>query len=143
MAQAITKKVCIASASALALGAILVGCGGSSEPLTKAEFVEEAQSICQNAESQQSEALKDAANSDSGLAQLTLAALPPVQDMAEELADLNPPPRDAKKVDAIVEAVEAGVAEVKADPGDTTAAIEAFAEANKLAEAYGLTGCVI
>jgi hypothetical protein len=138
------KSGCMALASAFIFGALLAGCGGSgsSGPLTKAEFVQQAKSICQDAEAEQGEALR-AADGASGLAELTLDALSPVQDMAEELAELSPPPGDAKKTAAIIEAVEAGVAEVKADPVAATAAIGAFAEANKLAEAYGLTGCVI
>src|ERR1043166_5193165 len=131
------KSGCMAIASAFVFGMLVAGCGGSdsSGPLTKAEFVQEAKSICQNAEVEQGEALR-AADSASGLAKLTLAALPPVEEMAEELAELSPPAGDAKEIAAIIEAVEAGVAEVKADPVAATAAIGAFAEANKLAEAY-------
>jgi hypothetical protein len=124
-------------------GLLAVGCGDSSSgPLTKAEFVQEANSICRDADAERSEALQ-AADGDAELANLAIDAVAPVESMAEELGELSPPAGEAKEVRAIVAAFEAGVAEVKAEPADPTTAIAAFAEANELAEDSGLTDCVV
>jgi hypothetical protein len=66
----------------------------------------------------------------------------PVGTMAEELGGLGPPKGDEKQVAAIVKAFEAGVAKLEADPLASNAP-SAFAKADELAAAYGLTDCVI
>jgi dihydroorotase-like cyclic amidohydrolase len=121
---------------------LLSGCGGSSDPLTKAEFTQEASSICRDAKAEQAEALQ-AVDENAGLAELTSDALSPVQSMTEELSELSPPPADTQEVKALIEAFEAGVADVKASSADPAVSIAAFAEANQLAEAYGLADCVV
>ena len=71
-----------------------------------------------------------------------LQLLEPVEQMTEELADLGPPKGEAKEVAAIVAAFEAGTASVKAEP-EGPKITSAYAEANKLAAAYGLSECAI
>ena len=128
-----------------AAGVLAAGCGssGSSDPLTKAEFVQQANSICRENEAERSEGLRNAAGADPELTELTTEALQPVQNMAEELGELSPPAGDATEISAIVEAFETGIADVKADPADPTAVIAAFGQANKLAGNYGLVDCAI
>jgi hypothetical protein len=128
---------------ALISGFYGAGCGGSSDPLTKAEFTEEANSICREAEAERNEALRQAADSNQGLAALANEALAPAEEMIEELEDLSPPTGEAKEVEKMIQAYKAGVAEVRGDPANPETAISAFAEANQLAESYGLTDCVI
>ena len=139
------KYFYMALAFVLVTGVFAAGCGGSgsSDPLTKAEFVEQGNSICRETGTERSKALRDAADGDPGLAELTAAALTPTQEMIEELGELNPPNSDAAKVTAMLKAFRAGIAEVEADPANPTVAMAAFAEASKLAESYGLTDCVI
>lgn len=145
MGEAMRKGSYTALASVLVAGVFASGCGGSgsSDPLTKAEFVEQANSICRDAATERSEELRDAADGDPGLAELATAALTPTQEMLEELGELSPPAGDAAKVAAILKAFKAGVAEVEADPTDPTVAMAAFPEASSLAEGYGLTDCAI
>jgi hypothetical protein len=135
----------VALLASLVGGLVLVGCGGSSsaEPLKKPQFAREANSICQEAEAERAKALKNTASSQSGLAELTTIALPPIQKMTEELGELGVPVGDDKEVDAIIAAFEKGVERVEADPANLDAAVVAFAEANKLAEDYGLADCAI
>jgi hypothetical protein len=75
--------------------------------------------------------------------ELTNSALPAVEKMTEELGELGPPPGDSQKVRAIVDAYEAGIKKIEADPGNLTAVINTFTKANQLAEEYGLTDCSI
>ena len=123
----------------------VAGCGGSSDadPLNTAQFVQEANSICASAEAERNEALRDAADGEPGLAELANEALPSVEEMTEELGELGAPVSDRSEVQAIVNAFNAGIEEVKVNPANPAIAIAAFSEANKLAEAYGLTECVV
>lgn len=123
----------------------LLGCGSSSsaEPTNKAQVVQEANSICEGAAAKRSEALEKAADGDPQIAQLAVDALQPVEEMTEELGELVVPAGERDEIRAIVSAFEASIRKVRAEPGDPTAAIAAFAEPNQLAEEYGLTDCTI
>jgi hypothetical protein len=140
-----SKRILTAMIIASIAGLLVIGCGDSSsaDPLTKTQLVDEANSICTSADAERSEALDEEGDANPGLADLSRSALLPVEEMTEDLAEWTAPPGEAQKVRAIVEAFEAGVAEVRADPADPTVAISAFGEANELAESYGLTACVI
>jgi hypothetical protein len=140
-----SKRLRVVALSIFVVVLLLTGCGGSgsSDPLTKAEFIREATSICRSADSEQDKALRDAAGGDPELSELTVDALSPVESMTEELGELNPPPGDTKEVNALIEALEAGAAKVKANPADPAISTTAFAEANDLAEAYGLAECIV
>ncbi len=111
--------------------------------MNRAQFVQEANSICQSAEVERSEALEEAADGDPKVSELAIDALQPVEEMTEELDELGAPAGDENEIEAIVRAFEASIREVRADPADPTAAIAAFAEPSQLAEGYGLTDCVI
>jgi hypothetical protein len=146
----------IASVGLIA-GVLAIGCGGSSSggststssvstssgPLDKSEFVQQANAICANAESERDEVLRSAGGAEPTGGELAMDALPPVQKMTEELGELTPPAGDEKQVTRIVAAFEAGIEKIEANPGDLNADIAAFAEADRLAEAYGLTECTI
>jgi hypothetical protein len=131
------------SLAALIAALVVAGCGGggNSDPLTKSEFVEQANSICKDAAAERDAALEDVAKGDSEF--VTEAALPPVQKMTEELSELVPPVGDKKEVQAIVAAFRAGIKKVEADPTNLVSDVGAFAQADKLATEYGLTDCVI
>jgi hypothetical protein len=133
----------------VAIAAAAIGCGGSAEakPLTKAEFVLQANEICQGAEEERKQGEEelvegDQADQAEGEEEVVEALVAPVGTMAEELGDLGPPKGDEKQVAAIVKAFEAGVAKLEADPLASDAA-SAFAKADELAAAYGLSECEI
>jgi hypothetical protein len=140
----------------LAIGLIMVGsaaaavgCGGSAEsaPLTKKQFVREANAICADATAERASASKDlaASDGDGGEAESEEAAdalVAPVRIMSDELADLQAPRGDARAVGAIVAAFEAGAAKVEADPVAPDVAF-AFARADRLALEYGLAACLV
>jgi hypothetical protein len=145
MKQTTMKALYTALLATVIVGLVAAGCGdsGSSDPLTKAQFLQEGNSICEDAETERSEALQSAADGDPEVAELATDALPPVEEMTEELSELDGPAGERGEVQAIVDAFNEGVEEVKADPGDPAVAISAFTEANTLAESYGLTDCTI
>jgi hypothetical protein len=125
------------------------GCGSSSEaePVTKAEFVKQANQICSSARSELEEGLAEAAD---GAAEpqrdevISDVILPTVQQMSEDLGDLEPPKGDGEEVQAIVAGFEGGVQKVKANAGaDLAEDVAAFGHADELAEEYGLTDCRI
>jgi hypothetical protein len=149
MKQTSSKAVYAVVLGASVAALILAGCGGSggssgnAPPLKKPQFIAQANSICKQAETERNEALKDAANGEPELGELTDAALPSLQKMTEELGELGPPKGDKEEVETIVGAFEEGASEVEDNSTDPTAQISAFAEADKLAEEYGLTDCAI
>ncbi len=143
-----------------ALAIIPAGCGDSDSassasnspgpPPTKARFVEEAETICTQTDIEQQTALDEyvekhpkAKSSEAGEKAFVLAAgLPPVQEEAERVGDLQTPSGDEQRVKAIVEAIEAAVEKVEAKPElllETGS--QAFATAEKLATKYGLEAC--
>jgi hypothetical protein len=138
----------------LAIAVAAAGCGGSeSAPLTKAEFIEQGNSVCKQGKKEMAAALKgvskgsaQGSGKSSGEAELervvTEVALPPVQGMTEELGDLSPPEKDQKQIAAIVAAFEEGLKKSKADPSSALTGTP-FTSANERAEAYGLTECMI
>jgi hypothetical protein len=137
----------------LTAASIASGCGSSSEaaPLSKAAFVKEGNAICLQAREEQGSALKEAASdsggdSVSGEAEaeefVTEIALPPIEQMTEELADLGVPKGDEKRVAAIVTGLERGIAKSEADPSSAMTDAS-FVAVNRLAEAYGLADCTI
>jgi len=131
----------------LSLALLATGCGGSSEasPLKKPVFVKEADAICAAAQSEREELRKELAEDDAGSEDtegVMQRILEPVEDMTEEIADLGAPVGQEQEVEAIVSAYEAGIAKLEADPAGPQT-VSAFAKANQLAEAYGLTGCTI
>ena len=145
------KKLLAAVTACSALA--LTGCGGSDDAkakadtgsLSKSEYVKKAEAICTAAEKRLDavgETFKDPANPT--MEELTKAleehAVPEFEKVAKDLRELEAPKADAKEVDAFLDALDAAVEKIKAEPmalvDDAT-----LADANKKAEAYGLAAC--
>jgi hypothetical protein len=145
----VRSRVFASFVGALAVALIAAGCGSSEpDPLTKAEFTKQGNSICKNSAEEREAKTSEAAKEDKGGSEeeefetfVADAALPPIQDMTEELAGLGVPKGDEKEVEAMVVAFEVGVEKLEANP--RTLSGPAFAKADKLAEDYGLTECKI
>jgi hypothetical protein len=125
------------------------GCGDSSEaaPLKKSAFVQQANVICVDATQERNEASKELTENegDGGSAEAAEAAealVSPVESMAGEISDLGAPKGDEKEIEEIVAAFEAAAAKVEKDPL-APESTSAFAEANEMATAYGLTDCSV
>jgi hypothetical protein len=145
------------AASAIGLTLALVACGGGDEPtstgftepppLTRAEFLREADRICFATESQIEAAVDDYAKQpdpdpDEVRRVVDKVVVPALRSEARAIGLLDPPPEDAEEVEAILDATRAGADALAADP---VAAIdrppEQLLEAERLARRYGSEEC--
>jgi hypothetical protein len=154
----VPDKIAIGTALAVALGLLAVGCGGgagsqtSSEAVTKASYIAQADKICAAAESRKNQALKTAmvkaekSSETRGRAAeeelVVTVALPPISQMTEELSGLDLPESLEVQAREVVAAFEAGVHNVEAQPSIAFLGnSEPFAKADTLAKRNGLTAC--
>jgi TRAP-type uncharacterized transport system substrate-binding protein len=151
--------------AAFALG--VVGCGGDDDsstttiaagvsgatgvtgaPLTKEEFIKQADAICKTG----NDTVDQAAEQVFGGQQPTPeqveqvandTVIPAIQQEHDDIAALTPPAGDEDEVQAILDALSSALDAVKADPQVLVASDNAgpFAEANQLAQDYGLKVC--
>jgi hypothetical protein len=136
---------------ALALGALILGCGGGSDSaaITRAEFAKQANGICAHAEARKNAALQayfartqQAPQGADEIKLVTTVALPPIKAMSEELGQLPIPSDGGNKAEAIVVAFETAIAKVEADPKSVLSQTnDPFGEANKLAAKSGMKAC--
>ncbi|HSS33912.1 MAG TPA: hypothetical protein VLL27_11585 [Solirubrobacterales bacterium] len=114
--------------------------------MSKSAFVQQADAICAKAtkeRNQVSKELPEGGGGGSGEATTVIETLvSPVIVMAEELGELTPPKGDEKEVEGIIDAFETGVAKLEEDPVGPEVT-SAFAEANEMATAYGLSACSV
>ena len=68
-------------------------------------------------------------------------AAPSVEAQITAIEDLPVPAGEEEQVSAIVDAVNQGLDEAEADPAALTKGADPFAEANQLANDYGMTDC--
>lgn len=144
-----SKRFLTLLAGVMALAALTTGCGGSDdEALTKAEYVKQANAICKklNEETAVKYEAFYKANKDAGTAELqaTVATmyLPALEERVEALNELTPPAEDEEKVEAILDALEAGIDDTASQnliPFQATQKV--FEKANKLALGYDLAYC--
>ncbi len=156
------ERILVALAIALVACVVGSGCGSGgdsgsstanspSDPLTKAEFARQGDAICKEGISEKNQAVEESLDKLSPkervdkatLEQLLVeVALPPVQEMAEELDDLGAPKGDEKKVAALVDALEAALKDAEADPATAlTDSEKIFGKSDQLAGQYGLKAC--
>lgn len=154
---------------AILVGAALIvaGCGGdgsggatagegvaasvtTSDELTRAELILEADRICtQTDKTQEAELkafLKDHPNSQStpkGQAKLVReAGLPPLREELQELAALGAPPGEEKQVEAVLKALETAIEKSEDDPASLLKDEDnLFGKVGELAANYGFGAC--
>lgn len=137
---------------ALALTA-LTGCGGDTdeaEAPTKAAFIKRADAICSGADKKQEIGLQNYTkqNPNSNLDQdqvvkvVMRVGMPPLEEEAEELAELTPPAGDEDKIDTMVRGIEEAVDKAKANPQSmANPAASPFRVIDEQAKAYGFKAC--
>jgi hypothetical protein len=138
----------------LFLLAIAVGCGGGGSsdaaPLTKAQFVQQANSICRKGEEEKQRALLAAARERGGKTAdqtqleelITESALPPIRTMTSQLAELEAPSADKAGFKAMVRELERANAKAERNPSlALDPAKDPFRGADKRAGNYGLKEC--
>jgi len=127
----------------------------SSGPLTKKEFIQQADQICltelRKKDANVRAALKTLPQDNpqpvtkEAAGKLVILAVVPVYDeIIEQLDELTPPKGDEAAADLIVQKYEAALQATEADP---TVALEAgsnpFQAGDRAAEVYGVTKCVL
>ena len=135
---------------------ILAGCGGGSssstsgEALSKSQFLAQGNAICAKGGKQIQEAGKKVFTSSKAPSQAaqekfaTDTIIPNVQQQIDGIEALPPPSGDEAQVQAITDAAQSALDKAKQDPSlltDQSGGGDPFAQANKLADSYGLTKC--
>lgn len=144
---------------AVAAAILASGCGGSTDSteiqtgsLSKAEFIEKADAVCTKSQERGGRALasymsKNHIRLTGPLSTAVAAGLfgsvvePTYQREITEISELGAPDKDAEKVVAMLEALEAGLAKAQRDPASAISRNELVPNAGALARAYGLTQC--
>jgi hypothetical protein len=163
------KVLMLLLAAALGVGLVAAGCGGDDdeettvattgptgvtgaaggEPLSKQEFIKQADAICAKGDREINqtgqEVLGGQQPSSEELEQFgSETVVPNIQNQIDQIRALTPPEGDEEEVSAILDAAQRGVDEIEQDPsllGQGQDAGGAFEEANRLAQDYGLTDC--
>jgi hypothetical protein len=142
----------------LAVGLIAAGCGSddsnddsttSSTPtgteasteLSKADFVQQGNAICQEGNAAIAQAGEAAGQPGTPEfdAFVTDTVIPSVQGQIDDIRALGIPADDADEVNGILDEAQTDLDGVKADPSQLQG--EPFAEVNAKLKAYGLTDC--
>jgi hypothetical protein len=136
--------------AAAALGLSACGGGGDSGGISKADYLARAKTVCQKGNRQ----LKSA--SDDVLAKVPIGqklseaqiddfvrrtVIPTVRDQVKQLRAIPPPKGEKAHVEEIYKALEKGLDELQKDPKKLTDGSNVFADADNLANKYGISVC--
>ena len=124
--------------------------GATGEPLSKDEFITEADAICEAGDQEIDAEAQDffpeggspgAAEEEAFVSEVVV---PNIQEQLDGIAALTPPEGDEDEVQAILAAAQQAVDELEEDPSALSGGGgggDPFAEANRLAQDYGLKAC--
>ena len=150
-----------AAAASLLVAVVLVsGCGGDdeeggfspvvSDPVSKVEFLRQADEICYSTESRIEAAADDLldGSGDPDPAEVEQVAIgivvPALESEVAAIGALGVPEGDEDKVEGILDATRAGIAEIEADPQALLdGAPQSLVEAEQLSRRYGSSQCGI
>ena len=156
-----SKRLLVLFAGALALGLLVAGCGSSDDSttdsstasLTKAQFIKQADAICEKAGdeiegeveafAEENDISTDKEPSDEVKEEIvTEVIVPNIEEQAEGIAALGAPSGEEDQVGAIVEGIETAASETSEDPSAVVTGGEgAFEGVNEEAKEYGLKVC--
>jgi hypothetical protein len=159
------KAMLVLIVGVLAGGLAAAGCGGddndttsaaagtggtttsttSGPPLSKADYVGQANAICQQGNEdiaqQAKEQFGDSAPSGSDAENFIAdVVVPNFEGQLEDLRALSPPKGDEETVAKVYDELESAIEKVRDDPSLAVSS-DPFTEATRLAHDYGLTGC--
>jgi hypothetical protein len=149
-------KRTLAALAATATCLILAGCGDdgsndsngsddSGNALTHAELIEQGDAICKASsdrlEAVGEEELTEQSTEDEVLELVTSTMVPELKSQAEDLRELEPPAEDADSYEAMLDALDAGIEKVEADPSAALSDDPLFDTANKEADKIGFKEC--
>ena len=141
---------------ALAAGLILAGCGGgdsssTSTALSTSAFLAQGNEVCAKGNKEINAAAKKIFTQSQAPSQATQekfvtdTVIPSIQGQIDGIEALSPPTGDEDQVQAITDTAQSALDKAKSDPSLLTdqggGQNDPFAEANKLANAYGLDQC--
>jgi hypothetical protein len=143
-------------AALVLVAALVAGCGGddsdTTASLSKAEFIKQADAICEKSESKVSSEFEDFAKENDWSEdeeptkeqqEEAIAEVigPSVQSQAEEIRELGAPEGDEKTINKMLTAVEDGVEALEESPDQLVEGKNPLAKGSKLARDYGLEKC--
>lgn len=127
---------------------LATGCGGdssSSETVTKKQFIERAESICQQAETDQLQKATKYLQENPGAEEedaVVPVGLPPIEEELNKLEALGLPQGGEAEMEAFLEALGDALEKAKKDPGSVLAQQgNPFGKPNKIGSEYGLKAC--
>ena len=133
---------------AILVALLVVGCGGGSdETVTKSDFVRQGNAICGKWQQARGQAFREVNSkfkppvTQAKREEAILFVLEPYEDAIEGLKELDPPAGEEEEVEAIIDAMEEGFNQAKANPGTLVSSSAPFSKGNKLTEEYGLKEC--
>ena len=132
--------------AALAAGLLAVGCNGddedSEEALTKEEWITQADQICEQDNQELEQAGANIQSQEDAEQFVSDTLVPKLNEEIDELRSLSAPEGDEDQINAILDAAQNGADEIEANPtAISNEATNPFAEANRLANEYGLKVC--
>jgi hypothetical protein len=141
---------------------LLAGCGGASlsaparssgtarvtggTAITKAEFIKQADAICEKTDATQTAAVEaQLGSSNPNHHEVEQAiekyALPPIKEEVDELEGLEVPAGDRVQIRAILRGIKGAVRRAEADPGSVVSGSGPFASVEKLGREFGFAAC--
>ena len=122
------------------------GLPAKNKPLTKAQFITQANALCDAAVVASSSTLQQFANIRTGspspqeLAAFIAAYATVVQNQIKQTQALKPPKRDQSKITKMLQETQTALTATKANPQLLGKSTSPFVSADALARAYGLEG---
>lgn len=133
----------------------LPGCGGgdstTAQPLTKKEFIRQANAICVKGVKEKDQILEAGLKelADKGhepakkdLETVVLEILPPLEQVIHDLGELSPPAADQKAINKLLAKYEAVLQKAESEPSSALGASFLVAP-NEASRTYGLTSCIL
>ena len=132
------------------LALVASGCGGESDDApTKAEFVKQADAICQQSNDERIASTEKLFKKYNGLPPKAVEedfiaeeGAPVIREQLEQLSALDPPAGEEDEVDALWSAFEKALKQIEAEPaGAITRGLQIFKEFEQMAIKYGFDEC--
>ena len=121
--------------------------GPTGEPLTKDEFIAQADAICESSDKDIEAAAEDlfSGGANPGQAEeeafVTGTLVPGVQQQLDAIRALTPPEGDEDEVNAVLDSAQEGLDELEDDPSLLGTPQNPLNESTKLAKEYGFEAC--
>ena len=145
------KQTIVLFATALAVTLFMLGCGGDSASISKAEFIKQAEAACKKGEESIQKDFKAFVTRYESAAKPTKAELAALVNAAfsgtieaevRELRAIEIPSGDEEQVEALIDARAESLKKAEAEPEEAIADSEkVFGKASRLAKQYGLKAC--